>query len=112
MITHYFRTLKDAELKTLEAPRNGTWTHVVAPTEEELESLVATYGLDEDILKDAQDFFEVPRMEKSDGGVYFFTRYPYDERDEDIDTAPLLLVVGESFVLTMALREVPQFRGF
>jgi len=51
-------------------------------------------------------------MEKSGSATYFFTRYPFDEKDEDIDTAPLLIVVGESFVLTIAQREVPQFKAF
>lgn len=46
------------------------------------------------------------------GGVsYFFTRYPFDEKEETIDTAPLLIVMGESFVLTIALRDVPQFQA-
>ncbi len=112
MITHYYQTLKDKELKILETPRNGTWTHVVVPSEEELRTLVALYQLDEAILEDAQDFFEVPRMEKSGGATYFFTRYPFDEPHQDVDTAPLLIVVGEAFVLTMALREVPQYRRF
>lgn len=83
--------------------------HVVAPTKGELEALVTQFGLDEDILEDAQDFFEVPRFERSKGSAYFFTRYPYNEQTEDSDTAPLLIVMGESFVLTIALREVPMF---
>ncbi len=112
MITHYFKTLKDSELKTLEKPRTGVWTHVVKPTEEELERLVGEYALDEAILEDAQDFFEVPRMERSQGATYFFTRYPFDEKQEDTDTAPLLIVMGESYVITLALREVPQFKPF
>lgn len=112
MITHYFKTLKDSELKTLDTPRTGVWTHVVEPTDEEIVSLVEEYSLDEAILADARDFFEVPRLERSAGATYFFTRYPFDEKDETIDTAPLLIVMGESFVLTVALREVPQFNRF
>ena len=112
MITHYFKTLKDSELKVLDAVRTGVWTHVVAPSEEELEAIVGEYGLDEAIVADIHDFFEVPRMEKSKSATYFFTRYPFDEKDEDIDTAPILIVVGESFVLTVAQREVPQFKAF
>ncbi len=112
MITHYFKTLKDSELKVLEVPRTGTWTHVVAPTKGEIQNLMETYGLDEDILEDAQDFYEVPRMERFDGLTYFFTRYPYDNRDEDIDTAPIVFVMGETFLVTIALREVPQFERF
>lgn len=110
MITHYFRTIKDAELKTLEHTRAGAWTHVVNPTEDELSYLEREYGLDEAILEDSRDFFEVPRMERSGTVSYFFARYPYDEAEEDIDTAPLLIVMGESFVVTIALRDVPQLQ--
>jgi len=112
MITHYFRTIKDTELKTLDAIRTGVWTHVVAPTQEEVAAITKELALDEAILEDARDFFEVPRMERSGGATYFFTRYPYDEKQEDSGTAPLLIVMGESFVLTFALREVPQFNAF
>ena len=112
MITHYFRTLKDDELKTLPEPRSGVWTHVVGATDEEVEYLVQEFGLDEAILKDAQDFFEVPRLEKSGGATYFFARYPFEQQEEDVDTAPLLIVMGESYVITVALAEVPQFQRF
>ena len=112
MITHYFRTLKDAELKTLEAARNGVWTHVMDPTDDEITQLVGEYGLDEAILEDARDFFEVPRMERSQGATYFFTRYPFNQNQEDVDTAPLLIVMGETFVLTVAVKDVPQFKRF
>ena len=112
MITHYFKTLKDSELKVLTEPRIGVWTHVVEPSEMELATLVSEYNLDAAILEDSQDFFEVPRMEQSGNISYFFTRYPYDERDEDSDTAPVLFVMGETAVITIAPREVPQFRGF
>ena len=112
MITHYFRTLKDTELKTLDSPRSGVWTHVVEPTADDIEYLTKEFALDQTILEDAQDFFEVPRMERSGGVTYFFTRYPFDQEEEDVDTAPLLIVMGESFVLTVALKEVPQFKRF
>ena len=112
MITHYFKTIQDSELKVLDTVRTGVWTHMVAPTDEELQHIVEEYALDETILEDARDFFEVPRMERSGGVTCFFTRYPYDGNDEDIDTAPLLIVMGESFVLTVAVREVPHFKSF
>lgn len=112
MITHYFRTLKDSELKKLDEIRTGVWTHVVSPTDEEVAELVSLYALDDAVIEDARDFFEVPRMERTGGVTYFFTRYPYNEQKEDVDTAPLLIVMGESFVLTVAQREVPQFKQF
>jgi magnesium transporter len=112
MITHYFRTLKDTELKTLDEPRSGVWTHVVGASDEEIEYLTKEFALDEAVLLDAQDFFEVPRLERSGGVTYFFARYPYEQQEEDVDTAPLLIVMGESFVITIALKDVPQFQRF
>lgn len=112
MIQHYFKTVQDTQLKQIEEIRSGVWTHVVAPTDEEFAKLVSDYALDDAILEDARDFFEVPRMERSSGVIYCFTRYPFDEKAEDSGTAPLLIVMGESFLLTFAVREVPQFKGF
>ncbi len=112
MITHYFKTLKDDTLKEVDTIRTGVWTHVVAPTNEELSEVIEMYGLDASIVTDIQDFFEVPRVEKAGSATYFFTRYPYDETDEDIDTAPILIVMGESFVVTVSPREIPQFHTF
>ena len=88
------------------------WSHVVAPGEVELEQLVKDFGLDGAIIADARDLFEVPRFERSGSVAYFFTRYPYDDKDEDIDTAPLLVVMGESFVLTITQRKVPFIQDF
>lgn len=110
MITNYFRTLKDDSLKTIPDIRSGVWVHAEAPSEEELAFLIDKLSLDADIIEDAQDFFEVPRFERSKGATYFFTRYPYNEQTEQSYTAPLLIVMGESFVLTLALRDVPAFK--
>jgi len=112
MITHYFRTIKDTELKVLDTPRSGVWTHCVGATNEELAKLVTDFALDDAILEDSKDFYEVPRMERSGGVAYYFTRFPFDQEDEDADTAPLLIVMGESFVITIAPVEVPQFKAF
>jgi magnesium transporter len=112
MLNYYFRTVKDANLKVLAEPRPGVWIHVVAPTESELDELADKFNLERDILVDATDFYEVPRMEKESGSTYFFTRYPYKDPKEGSSTAPLLIVVGESFVLSIALDTVGPFQSF
>ena len=109
MITYYFRTVKDDVLKQIDDLRNGVWIHAENASDEELGQLWEKLRLDETLLEDAQDFFEVPRMEKVDGVTYFFTRYPFNETTEDIDTAPLLIVIGETYVLTVTQRAIPQF---
>ncbi len=108
MISHFFKTAQETTLNTVEEPRAGVWTHVVAPTHEEFTSLVELYGLDDAIIEDIKDVFEVPRFEHEGALSYFFTRYPYDVKDIDIETAPILIVLGESFLITIAEQgEVP-----
>ncbi len=110
MINYYFRSLKDETLKEINEPRSGVWAHASNPSEEETAALVKAFDLDEDILEDAKDFYEVPRMEKSGGATYFFTRYPLANQQQDNTTAPLLIVMGESFVVTITVREIPLFK--
>jgi len=110
MITRYFRTLKDSAMKELSETRSGVWIHAVSPTEEELTALFAELALDEALVEDALDFYEVPRYERSSGANFFFTRYPCTEKQDDTETAPIMIVVGESFVMTVVQREIPQLR--
>ncbi len=112
MITLYFRTIKDDSLKQITDLRNGVWIHAESPSDEELKELFEKLNLDETLIEDAQDFFEVPRTEKDDDAVFFFTRYPYKDEKEDVETAPLTTVIGESFILTIVQRPIPQFDAF
>lgn len=112
MITHCYKNALENELATLTEPRTGVWTHVVAPTEEEFATLIELYGLDESIIDDSKDFFEVPRFDQEGTIAYFFTRYPYDVKDHDIDTAPILIILGETFLITISQQEVPFLSGF
>jgi len=110
MITRYFRTLKDSAMKELPETRSGVWIHCVAPSEVELQELFSELGLDEALVEDALDFYEVPRYERASGANFFFTRYPFADPIEDTDTAPIMIVVGESYVLSVVQRDIPQLK--
>ncbi|HMO77649.1 MAG TPA: magnesium transporter CorA family protein [Candidatus Paceibacterota bacterium] len=110
MLTYYFRNKKDEALQEITEPCPGMWAHAVNPSEADVKQLITYCYLDEDIIEDAKDFYEVPRMEKSKGTTYFFTRYPFRDQSEDNTTAPLLIIMGESFVVTIAVREIPLFK--
>ncbi|MDP3735551.1 MAG: magnesium transporter CorA family protein [bacterium] len=103
MITFYYRTLKESRLAALPEFRVGAWVYVEAPTQDELDRLSRELGLDRGLLTDALDPFEVPRVEHDEGVVYVFTRVPDSDGDETV-TVPLLIAVGEQFVLTVSGR--------
>ena len=112
VITHYFKTAEEKSLNTINEPKIGAWTHVVAPTDEDLKQIVDLYRLDDAIVEDIKDVFEVPRFEQEGSVAYFFTRYPYDVKDIDIDTAPILIILGETFLVTITIEEVPFLNHF
>ncbi len=105
MITFYYRTLKESRLAVLPEFRVGAWVHAEAPTPEELDRLSQDLGLDRGLLTDALDPFEVPRVEHDEGVVYVFTRVPQTDGDEAV-TVPLLVAVGEQFVVTVSRRRL------
>jgi len=112
MIEHYFRPSEDGELQKLTEPKTGVWTHACAPTDTELATLIEMYGLEETIVENINDVFEVPRFEQEGLISYFFTRYPYDVKDIDIDTAPILIILGSTFIVTITREEVPFLNPF
>jgi magnesium transporter len=107
MITNYFRSVKEAGLQKIDEVRPGTWVHVENPADVELDSLAQDCALERDLLKDAVDFYEVPRFESEEGVAYFFTRFPHHTED-DAETAPILLAVTPTAVISVA-REHPAF---
>lgn len=111
MITIFQKTVKDVELKKLSEFRVGSWVYVENPSPEEVLTLTSQFGLEEGYLKDALDPYEVPRVEMEESGAYFFTRLPFQENDHVI-TAPMLIVIGTDFLMTVSQRPLPFLEKF
>jgi len=100
MIKYYQRTIKDQKLKKLEHFLIGSLVHVVDPQEEEIKSLAKQFSLDADILKDALDPYEAPRMELKKDIAYIFARVPrHDEEMSNISTFPVMFAIGKDFFI-------------
>jgi magnesium transporter len=106
MISYYYRSVREEQLKKSEKFRVGSWIVVEEPSREELEELGVKFGLDTDLLTDALDPDEIPRSEAEDGIVYVYMRYAY-RRGEAVDTDPVLLAIGPKFVAVVARRPLP-----
>lgn len=99
MITIYYSRARERELQKLDTPRAGSWIVASEPSKEELD-ILTSYGLDRDILDDAIDPYEAPRVDIEDGVVYIFTRYCFPEGKE-IATEPLLLAYTSEYLFTV-----------
>jgi magnesium transporter len=111
MIKFYHKTIKDRELYTLKDFKVGSWIYVENPDDEELKSLAKDFSLDISLLKDAIDPYEVPRMEIDEDKYYVFTRVPH-QQEKRIFTAPLMIAIGENFVVTVSKKPLPFFKKF
>ena len=66
MIQYYYSTKSDPKILLEDQLQAGSWVRVERPTEEEA-ALLIQLGIDSDVLTDALDPHEVPRIEYDDG---------------------------------------------
>lgn len=105
MIEIYHSTLK-RPLEKQDGSIKGSWIHVVEPTEEELDMLARDYNLELDLLRDATDIYESPRVEREEQAAYIFTRYCFIE-GKDIATEPLLIIYAQENIITVMRHPSP-----
>jgi len=94
------------ELERRERFEKGVLVQAIDPTPEEVERLVQDLHVELDLIHDALDQNEVPRLETDNGVVYLFVRYPLFE-GEHITTTPYLVAIGPDFVLLVSKNELP-----
>ena len=100
MINYYYKTVKEPKLQTLDDFRKGVWIYVENPSQDELNSLSEKHGLERDLLDDAIDPYEVPRVEIENKKTYVYSRIPATYKDI-VNTRPVMTVMAEDFVRTV-----------
>ncbi len=108
MITYHYRSLREEKLTRPTDFRTGSLVAVEAPSADELKVLEAKFKLDPDLIADALDPDEIPRIEMDDDRLYVYMRFPY-KRGDVSDTDPVMVVVGPNFVVVLSRRPVPGF---
>lgn len=111
MIRIFYRTIKEKDLKEIDDFKTGSWIHMVRPNKEEVERVVGSTGLNHDLLKDALDPYEGPRLENYQDITYVFTRVPFQD-GKQISTHPLLIAIGKDYITTVARENIPLFDQF
>lgn len=84
--------------KKLEA---GVWVRSERPTDDEKAQLLEL-GIDQDVLHDALDPHEVPRVDLEDGWTYFITRLPDTDNEFNDFTTPVLFALGKKATVTVS----------
>ncbi len=84
-----------------QAHQHGDWIRVERPEEEDL-ALLISLGVDGDIVADALDPNEVPRIDAEDDWTYFITRLPDTDDDFNDFTTPILFAIGRKYIATVS----------
>ena len=101
MLSYLRSTHYRPNIKVRDELQPGSWVRCEKPNDVEKKQLLSL-GIDEDILVDALDPHEVPRVELEDGWTYFITRLP-DTNDQFNDfTTPILFALGQEQLITVS----------
>ena len=101
MISIFHSTARAGKLVELSSFRKGSWVQVVAPSGKEIDQLVSDYGLDTDLINDALDLYEAPRIEIDDDKVYAYTRYYHVDNEVINATEPILFIYHPDCLITV-----------
>lgn len=105
MINYYQRSVKDSRIKDIKNYQVGSLILVSSPSDKELDQLAAKFKLERDLLSDALDPYEVPRLEIEKHTIYAFARIPSDEGIRTT-TLPLLIIVGSGSLMLIAKKDL------
>lgn len=102
MINFYYKSISDINLQKLLNFKKGCLIYCFDCDEKDLEILKKKFKLNENLLKDALDIYEIPRIEKDNNQIYLFLRLPYFEK-KNIFTSVLLIVIDKNFIAFISL---------
>lgn len=101
MIEYLRSTVAETQIAPVATLQEGSWLRCERPNDEEVAELL-TLGMDGDMISDALDPHEVPRVEFEDEWTYLIARLP-DTDDEFNDfTTPILFGIHRDYVVTIS----------
>jgi magnesium transporter len=107
MIKYLYKSLRGRALQEQKRPQRGTWVYAEAPTKTEIDQLTRRFKLEPGYLEDAMDEDEMPRLESDSNQSYIFVRFPHEQKNKEIDTAPLLIVFDDEHIITVSPVHLP-----
>lgn len=110
MFEFYFSSAGSQGVKKIDNARKGSWINVVNPSEEELIKLADDFSLELDLLQDAKDLYESPRLEIENNQVYIFTRYFHLDNEVINATEPVLIIYHPDYLITILRIDTPIFK--
>lgn len=111
-----YKSTETRQLEKVDVISKGCWVNMYAPTAEEIARVSNAAQVDIDIIKDALDDEERPRIERDDSRVYIIVDFPYIVQDETgpayYETIPIGIILTEENLITVSLKDSPIIEEF
>ncbi|WP_066370927.1 magnesium transporter CorA family protein [Neobacillus fumarioli] len=111
-----YKSTETRVLEKVDTISKGCWVNIYDPTPEEIARVSNDAGIDIDIIKDALDDEERPRIERDDGRVYIIVDFPYVVQDESglevYETIPIGIIQTKENMITVSLKDSPIIEEF
>jgi len=104
----------DGRICNIDAIEPGCWVNMVSPTEDELDHILNVLEIEPSFLRAALDEEETSRIEAEDNQTLIIIDVPSAEKEGAVaySTFPLGIIVTESNIVTVSLRETPVLMEF
>jgi len=102
-------------MTALDAIQEGCWINLTYPNEEELQSVSTALNVELDFLRAALDEEETSRIDTEEGQTLIIIDTPAVEKSDSAvaySTLPLGIIVTETNIVTVSLRESSVIRDF
>ncbi len=104
----YFKTVNNA-VTEVDKAENGCWISVIAPSEEEIKTVIEDFGLDAGFVRSALDEEESSRIENEENQTLIIVDYAVAETDAQnailYSTIPMGIILTSTNVVTVSLKE-------
>jgi magnesium transporter len=111
-----YKSNEGKALESVDVISKGCWVNMYAPTEAEINRVAQDADVSVDLIKDALDDEERPRIEREDGQVYIIVDYPYITHDDSgfpiYETIPIGIVLTDDCLITVSLKDSPIMEDF
>ena len=105
----------DGRMTALDAIEEGAWVNLTYPNEEELRSVSDALHVENDFLRAALDEEETSRIDTEEGQTLIIIDTPAVEKSDSAviySTLPLGIIVTDTNIITVSLRESSVIRDF
>lgn len=113
MLKIYKTSSVEKKIKKIKKATVDCWIELTAPTNDEIDKVVAKTLVDKDLITTMLDIEELPRVERGSNATLVVVDTPYLDEDHQYTTIPLgIIITDNNFVITVSPKKTTILNAF